>query len=310
MGSNSTERKHASGTAATVGTFDGFHRGHRVVVETLLAEARARGMRPLALSFDRHPLLTIAPERAPLDLTTPAERRRLITAAGVDFTEIVFTREEASLTAREFIRGLRSRLDVRLIVIGYDNTFGSDGRRLSADDYIHIGAREGVEVLVAPVLEGISSSAIRQALSEGDVRRAAAMLGRPYSVAGIVEHGQALGRRLGFPTANLSLPPRTCLPADGVYAAVARTPQGEYPAVVNVGRRPTVAADAPRRVEAHLIGFSGDLYGGEMKLSFVERLRGERKFDSLETLTRAVHEDIRAAGEVLKEHTVLLEENK
>lgn len=310
MGSDCIESIHSMATAATVGTFDGFHRGHRVVVETLLAEARSRGMRPLALSFDRHPLLTIAPERAPLDLTTPAERRRLITAAGVDFTEIVFTREEAALTAREFIRGLRSRLDVRLIVIGYDNTFGSDGRRLSADDYIHIGAREGVEVLVAPVLEGISSSAIRQALSEGDVRRAAAMLGRPYSVAGIVEHGQALGRRLGFPTANLSLPPRTCLPADGVYAAVARTPQGEYPAVVNVGRRPTVAADSPRRVEAHLIGFSGDLYGGEMELSFVERLRGERKFDSLETLTRAVHEDIRAAGEVLKEHTVLLEENK
>ncbi|MCM1153529.1 MAG: riboflavin biosynthesis protein RibF [Muribaculum sp.] len=276
-------------SAATVGTFDGFHRGHRAVVETLRAEAVARCLEPIVISFDRHPLATVAPERAPKLLMSPAASRRLISSAGVRTVMMEFDKKAASMTAAEFMTLLRDELMVRLMVIGYDNTFGCDGLDMKVSDYMALGKSLGIEMLEAPLETGISSSAIRKAVGSGYVEKAAGMLGRPYSIEGIVVHGEQIGRTLGYPTANLQ--PDYCyqLPASGVYLAEAVFPGGErHPAVANVGMRPTFANTDRPQVEAHLLDFEGDIYGRAMTLRFLMRLRDERKFADTEALKHAI----------------------
>ncbi len=279
-------------SAASIGTFDGVHRGHRLVVEMLLKEADERGLRPLIFTFDRHPLRVIAPDRAPAMLSDNETRHRLLTATGAREIVVPFTPELRHLTAREWMMILRDRYGVRLLVTGYDNTFGSDGRQLSHDDIAAIGRELGIEVTVAPCLPGCSSTAVRKALKEGDVVKAAEILGRPYTLGGKVVRGQQIGRTLGFPTANVEPPSWRAVPADGVYAADAVTADGSrYRAIVNIGRRPTVGDHLPPTIEANLLGFDGDLYGQTLELAFLRRLRDERKFPSLEELRRQLDRD-------------------
>lgn len=284
-----------SGMAA-IGMFDGVHLGHRFLIGRLADEAHERGLRAVAVTFARHPLAVIAPEREPGLLTGPEEKCRLLREAGADEVVMLdFTAALRQLTAEQFMRQLHDSAGIERLVIGYDHRFGSDCPK--TEDYPAIGRRAGVEVSVAPPRdEGsaqISSSMIRRALAAGDVGRASQVLGRAYMLDGIVTGGKQLGRTIGFPTANLQPHEARMIPAEGVYASRATLASGEsFPAMVNIGHRPTVDVEsAPLSIEAHLIGYAGDLYGSHLSLEFIMRLRGERKFDSVEALRSQLEAD-------------------
>lgn len=284
-----------NGHIATVGTFDGVHRGHSAVLDTLCATGREEGLSPLVITFDRHPLEVVAPAKAPAALTVPDRQEELLSKWDVRVVRVPFTERLAALTAGEWIGVLAREYGVRKIVLGYDNTFGCDGVSLSLDDYARLAEPYGVSVMRAPVVDGISSSAVRKAVAAGDVERAAVMLGRPYMLEGIVVHGNALGSTFGWPTANLQPDPRLLVPAPGVYAAEAILPDGrEFPAMVNIGTRPTLGIGGRLSVEAHILGFKGSLYSLPFRLRFHSRLRDERKFPSLGHLKEALCNDAEA----------------
>lgn len=279
-------------SVATAGTFDGVHRGHRAVLESLTEAARREGLRPLAITFDRHPLETVAPEKAPLLLTSHERQAKLISDCGVELLRIPFDKATAAMTAREWLRQLREKFGVRILVIGYDNTFGHDGLDMSISDYSSMAQEEGITILEAPVVEDTSSSRVRRALLAGEVERARLMLGRPYELEGVVVSGNALGRTLGFPTANIGVHPRRLVPADGTYAVAAILPQDEIlPAMVNIGIRPTVDDSGRRSVECNIIDWEGDLYTRPLEVRFLSRIRDEKKFDSIEELKAQLAED-------------------
>ncbi len=286
-------------SAITVGTFDGVHRGHRKVVEFLTAQSAANGLRPIVITFEPHPLAVVAPTRAPKLLELPDEREENLRSLGVEVVVLEFNENLRRLTVAEWMERLARDYNVRLLVAGYDNTFGSDGMSMNLSDYSLIGENCGIKVVEAPVVDGVSSSAIRRALSAGDIDAATMMLGRPYSISGIVGHGRELGRQLGFPTANLITDPGILLPAPGVYAAEATTSDGNrYRAVVNIGVSPTVSEGLPLSVEAYLINYSGNLYGTNLRLDFLRRLRDEKKFGDISALKEGIAADVRAASEI------------
>lgn len=304
---------------ATVGTFDGVHRGHRLILDTLKSEGNRRGLAPLVLTFDRHPLEVIAPGRAPGMIMSPDDRDALLRSFGTEVIRLEFNDSLRSLTAAEWLSRMAREYDVKALVLGYDNTFGSDCLSLSTDDYIRLGREAGIEVIPAAALPGCSSSAIRRTLSVGDTAHAAEILGRPYSLKGPVGHGRQLGRTIGIPTANLNIPSNLLIPAPGVYAATASLPssrqypavtshpltdcapgkateQPDYiPAVVNIGHAPTVTDNGPLTIEAHLIGFHGNLYDQTITLTFGPRLRDERRFPDISALQTQLQADINAA---------------
>ena len=281
---------------ATVGTFDGLHLGHRRVLATVRREAELRGMEPAVVCFDRHPLETVAPERAPLLIQSPSEKTNTLFREGFAIVTLEFTRELAALTAAEWLRRIHEEQGVDVLVVGYDNTFGSDGTSMDIADYRRLGAEVGVEVVEAPYEPRAASSAIRRLLREGNVEEAAVLLGRPFSVSGYVEAGKRLGATLGFPTANVRPAYRAQLPARGVYAVEVDLPDGSRrQGVANIGVQPTVVSDAPERLEVHIPGFDGNLYGHRLGVTFRRRLRGERKFDSPEALSAQIREDVASA---------------
>lgn len=290
---------------ATVGTFDGVHIGHKFLLETLSAEARRQGRRPLVLVLVPHPLMIVAPERAPKLLTSPAER--------ADFIEKIISEAEVatlnfdgalrSLTHREFMLAIKERYGVGSLLLGYDNRFGSD-RGATPDDYVAHGREIGIEVRICDEMPDVSSSLVRKALMRGDIVGANAMLGRSYRLPGVVAHGNALGRKLGFPTANLHLDmSERLVPANGVYACMASVKGSAMPAVVNIGYRPTVSGDdtaVSKSIEAHIVGFDGDIYGESMSLSFIGRLREEKKFPSTDALVAQIKADVEETVRLLK----------
>ena len=280
---------------AAVGMFDGVHSGHRHLLDELQRQAGERSMRPLAITFANHPLEVVRPEAAPKLLTSPQQKVELIRAAGVEQVVCLpFDAELRDTSAAAFLDMLRCRYGVRALLMGFNNRFGHGAPR-GFDEYCALGAAHGVEIIAAGEFhidsgESPSSTAIRRALQLGDIALANAMLGREYSLEGSVTHGKELGRRLGFPTANVAVEGYRQLPAPGVYAARALG----RPAMVNIGRRPTVdAADAPLSVEAHIIGLpeGTDLYGSMLSLEFTARLRDERRFPSPEALATQLAAD-------------------
>ncbi len=296
-------------SAVCVGVFDGLHLGHQALLRRLTGEARARGLVSLAVTFEPHPRIVLSKgnDRVGL-LTTATEREALFEAAGVDRLAVLpFTRQFSDLTARQFLEEwLRDRFCARYMLIGYNHHFGSDD--VPPESYVPLAAEVGMEAERAGVfrLPGdvkVSSTEVRKALAEGNVERAAQLLGRHYSVRGQVVHGDAIGRAIGFRTANV-VPgeDRKLIPADGVYAATVSLDGGPaLPAVVNVGSRPTIGG-GDRRLEAHLIGFDSDVYGCEAKVCFVARLRDEMKFDTLDALAAQIRLDAEAAQRVLEMH--------
>lgn len=296
ISSSETHTQIRKPAGVTVGTFDGVHRGHELVVETLLRECGQRGLSPLVITFEPHPLAVVAPDRAPKLLEDAEERETRLRGMGVDVRVLEFNKELQSVTVEEWFSMLRRDYDAKFLLVGYDNSFGSDGKGKSVDDFIEIGKRQGLEVKVAPQLEGVSSSCIRRAIGEGDVEHAREMLGRVYAVEGSVVHGRAQGRELGFPTANVEIDPCRMMPTPGVYAADVVTDDGTtYRSVVNIGRAPTFSDNLPLTLEAHLLDFHEDIYGKNVKVKFLKRLRNEKKFANLEELINAINEDIEQA---------------
>lgn len=278
----------------TIGTFDGLHRGHREVLRTLMEEGARRGLTPTVMTFDRHPLETVAPERAPRLLMEIGERDRLLAETGAEVIRLEFTDSLRRLTAKEWMSRLANEYDAEVLVLGYDNTFGCDGAALNLSDFRRIGKETGIEVVEAPAIQGCSSSAARRAIISGNTKAASEILGVPFSLRGVVEHGRGVGRTIGVPTVNLRTSPRQLLPREGVYAATVLTPAGEFKAVVNVGRAPTLTDGARTAVEAHLLDFNSDLYGQTVEIKFGPRLRDEQKFPSVEALKLQIAADIKA----------------
>lgn len=284
---------------ATIGTFDGFHAGHAHLVDRLIAEGRQRGLTTLAVTFDRHPLAVVAPERTPRLLSSRSEVAARLTDAGVDRVEVmIFDRDAAAMTACDFMRRLREEFGVTALLVGYDNTFGSD-RPATAEAYAAAASEAGVKMIfddryIDPLTgETPSSSLLRRLLSQGDVADFARLAGRQYTLAGTVARGLRNGHRLGFPTLNLAFDPALAVPATGVYAGAVIIGAAEHPAVINVGHNPTIASGNPLTVEAHVPDTDlGDLYGSEVSVTFRRRLRDEHRFASLDELRSAISNDI------------------
>ena len=291
-----------AGRMAAVGMFDGVHLGHRHLLGELREEARRRGLCPLAVTFPCHPLGCIRPGREPRLLSEPEEKRALMEALGVEVAMLPFTPALRDTSAAGFLSLLRDRFGAEAMLLGFNNRFGHDAPA-DFNDYVALARGCGIEMVQGTEFDlagegAVSSSAIRRALGEGDVAHARRMLGRPYRLTGTVVGGKRIGRSIGFPTANIAPPSeRKLIPAAGVYAALATLPDGSRrEAVVNIGNNPTVNGhDGPQTVEAHLIGFENEIYGQPLTLDFAERLRGERRFPSLEALSAQIAADRDAA---------------
>ncbi|HEX2272257.1 MAG TPA: bifunctional riboflavin kinase/FAD synthetase [Acidimicrobiales bacterium] len=299
-----------SGTAVTIGAYDGVHRGHQAVLAELRRLADERGLLTAVVTFDRHPAAVVRPESAPKLLTDLDQKLEVLAATGhVDYAVVLtFDERRAAQEAPAFVDELLGGLlQARLVVVGEDFHFGR-GRRGTVDLLRTMGAALGFDVVGLPLIgvagvEGpVSSTAVRRRLAGGDVAGAAALLGRPYELRGVVEPGDARGARLlGFPTANVAVAPEILLPADGIYAGWYERPGGQvHPAAISVGRRPTFYEGAPSSlVEAYLLDFDGDLYGEAARVRFVDRLRGEERFESVEALVAQMELDVDAARQVL-----------
>jgi riboflavin kinase / FMN adenylyltransferase len=286
--------------AVTVGNFDGVHRGHAALIAELVWHARAVHGPAVAVTFDPHPIALLAPDRLLPVLTTIADRAELLRGAGAD--AVVILKTTPGLLASEpraFLDSiLGDQLAARAVVEGFNFHFGRN--RTGSTATIADWCRENdLPFTVVPPIQWngvlVSSSRVREAVDRGDVKAASDLLGRPYRLRGTVGRGAERGQTIGFPTANLENPP-TLVPGDGVYAAHARlADDSEWPAAVNVGPNPTFG-DQARKVEAHLIGYTGNLYGQPLALDFVARLRDTRKFGSVEDLKSQLHSDIHLAA--------------
>jgi len=290
-------------TVLTIGAFDGLHLGHQELVRKLILRARQMDRISAVLTFDPLPRAVLDPEGNTTCLTTLEDKIRLFDEWGLDLLVILpFTRELANTSAQEFARKLREHLQMVELWVGWNFALGR-GRSGNVSALQRIGKVMGFQVhVVGPVSDGqvpISSTEIRNLIAAGRVREAAEMLGRYHQLNGLVVTGDDRGKELGFPTANLDVREQCAIPAAGVYAAYASISSGRYSAVVNIGFRPTFGA-GERTVEAHLLDFGGDLYGQEMVVEFVERLRGERRFPHAVALCAQIEKDITRAREILQ----------
>lgn len=288
----------------TIGVFDGVHLGHQALVRQVLRRAEAMGAQAVCVTFSPHPEDVLRPESGIVHLAPLDERTAFLSALGV--SEVVvfeFTRELSQLSPEEFIDLLLARFRLRELWIGTDFALGRN-RSGGPETLAAIGRQHGFTVHQFPPVEiegeTISSSRIRNALAEGHVDEAARLLGRPYRISGKVVVGDRRGRTLGYPTANLSLTERLAVPADGIYAVWARVAGEDVsrPGAASIGVRPTFGGGR-RQIEVFLIDYDGDLYGRELIVDFVARLRGEEMFDSAEALIAQMNEDVRAARAVL-----------
>ncbi len=322
----------ALGSAVTIGAYDGVHVGHRRLLGILREKARALGVPAAVVTFDRHPATVVRPESAPLLLTDTEQKLELLASCGVDLTVIVrFDAERANETAEDFVdEVLCGALGAKAIVVGQDFRFGHGrkgdvallrrlgpekgfdvtGVELSSADDSHwdgVAGAAGAAAAAAAGAAAVSSTRIRGLVAAGDVRAAARLLGRPHEVRGEVVHGDGRGGpQLGMPTANVAVPPAISVPGLGIYAGWCRRADGSsHPAAISVGIRPTFAnpgaTPSVPLVEAHLIGFDGDLYGERVGVAFVDRLRDERRFERPDELMAQMWADVEAALRVLEE---------
>jgi riboflavin kinase/FMN adenylyltransferase len=297
---------HARGAAITVGTFDGVHRGHWAVLQRLCEVAREDDLHSVLVTFDPHPLKIVRPEIAPRLLTTPNEKKEILSLSGIDYAVFLsFTRSLSLYLPEEFVRDvLLERFSLKRLVVGYDHGFGR-GRSGDAETMREVGARFGFDVeILGPALmngEAISSSRIRRALQAGDVERAAMGLGRPYSLSGVVVHGEGRGRRLGFATANVAVGHGDkLLPRDGIYAVSAASRSHHGPGLLHLGPRPTFRGSPPS-IELHLLDFDGDLYGELVQVAFLARLRDVQPFASSSELVEQMRRDREAAVDFFRQ---------
>lgn len=289
------------GRIATIGFFDGVHKGHRYLFKQLNEEAAARGLKPLIVTFEEHPRTVLQSDYIPKLLSTKEERKALLSAYG----EVVMLRFSTirDLTAEQFMIRLKEEYGVEVLLMGYDHRFGSDGLR-NPEDYCRVGAKQGIEVLrMEEYQDGtqhVSSTEIRTALEKGDVERAKELLGRPYALFGKVVHGKGLGRTIGFPTANIEPEePNKIIPMAGVYEVKVKgerlKDEGVYSVeVTGYGLQVTGICniDAKGTIEVHLLGYKGNLYGQNLTIQFMQFIRKERQFHSLDELQQQIKADV------------------
>jgi riboflavin kinase / FMN adenylyltransferase len=292
--------------ALTIGNFDGVHLGHQALLKQLSAAAQARGLPTAVLVFEPHPREFFTPQQAPARLTSMREKLELFAALGVDRVHVChFDQRFAHMSAADFIHALHERLAVKFVLIGDDFRFGS-GRSGDFALMEKIGAQHdfGVQAMHSVLQDGVrvSSTAVRAALAEGDLRRAQHYLGRPYSISGRVEHGDDLGKKIGFPTANIQLkhnrPPLSGIFVVRVQGDGLESTQG----VASLGVRPTVHANGKTVLEAHLFDFSRDLYNKHLRVDFLHKLRDEEKYPNLESLTEQIALDVEQARQFFLNH--------
>ncbi|HJR44112.1 MAG TPA: bifunctional riboflavin kinase/FAD synthetase [Actinomycetota bacterium] len=292
----------AGGTVVTIGTFDGVHLGHRMLIARTIAEADELDLASCVVTWDRHPALTLRPDKAPPAVSSPERKVELIEELGPDVLVVLpFDAELAAMEAKDFAsQVIGGGLHARKVLVGEGWRFG---RKAAGNTTLlaEVGETEGFEV--APVhlesLEGItaSSTRVRKAIADGDLGLARDLLGRPFDIDGVVEHGDHRGKELGVPTANVTPDPLLVRPPIGVYAGRARVDDLWYTAAINVGVNPTFGGDpatTPVRVEAYLLDFDADLYGRWLRVEFWQRLRDELRFESKEALIEQMHRDIEA----------------
>jgi riboflavin kinase / FMN adenylyltransferase len=299
----SLEEVNLQNSWLTVGVFDGVHRGHQQIIKKLTADAHANEAPAVVLTFDPHPTSVLGGQEIKC-LTLPDERAELLGNLGVDvvITER-FTRELSAVTAYDFVSRLKRHLGLQHMLIGYDFALGK-GREGNATRLSEIGSELGYTVEVVPALSGesgvISSTAIRKLIEVGNVAEAARMLGRPYSLHGPVIHGAGRGKTINVPTANIAYSPEKMIPAKGIYACWAYLNDKKYQAAINIGTNPTFTPDKQTpNVEAHLLDFQRDIYGEDLQLEFVARLRDELRFDSVEKLLEQIWKDVEITRQIL-----------
>lgn len=295
---DSLDKPLESRRVATVGFFDGVHLGHRFLLDFVRRIGVEGGLETMAVTFPDSPLRVLRPDAAVRLLTTGQEKCRLLEQCGIDVVVMLpFTQELAAMTAERFMQAvLRDRLGVDTLVMGYDHRFGR-GAGDSFSDYVAFGEELGIRVVQAPEyhgdgnLEGVSSSAVRGWLAQGDVVKANRALGYEYFLEGEVASGHHVGTSLGFPTANISVPPLKLVPANGVYAVRAELDGWSGYGMLNIGQRPTLDNGKERSVEVHLFDFHGDIYAKRLRVSLVDFIRKEVRFDSLDALKKQLQTD-------------------
>ena len=281
------------GYVATIGMFDGVHRGHQFVLQHVVDEARQRGLQSMAITFDK---------TGPETLTPLVQKRILLMKTGIDRIEVLtFDDALKHMTAHQFMQQvLRDEYGVKVLLTGYDNRFGYN-RLEGFDDYVRYGKELGIEVKQLPAAGEISSSIIRQLVADGDVSKANELLGYPYTLLGSVKHGEHIGTKLGFPTANIVIEDQCQLvPATGAYAVKIRMENSvEWKhGMMNIGTRPTF--DGQRQtMEVNVFRLKENLYGQQLQVAVVERLRGEQRFDSIEALKEQLRQDAIEAERIL-----------
>lgn len=297
---------HLQNSWITIGSFDGVHLGHQQIIKQITAGAHQAGVPAVVLTFYPHPSVVLRGPRPGLYLTMPEEKASLLGSLGVDIViTYPFDRQVAETSPRDFIQKLHQHLHFQQLWVGYDFALGRD--RAGDIPYLRsLGEEFGYQVQVVNAVqaegETVSSSRIRKHLEAGEIDTANQLLGRPFTITGKVIPGDGRGKTIGVPTANIEIPPERVIPQAGVYACRAFWQGEAYPAVTNVGVRPTFESEpVPPRVEAHIMDFSHDLYGDLVSLEFVARLRAERRFESIDALVAQIQQDIADGRRILKD---------
>ena len=287
---------------ATIGTFDGIHRGHQALLKPLIAGARAAGAASVVITFEPHPRCVLDPDHCPPNLTTLDEKTWLLDQLGLDHVVVIpFTPQVAALSAAAFMQRVLRGMEIRHMVVGENHRFGH-GQRGDSAFLRRLGARHGFTLDVAPTVlrgrEPISSSRIRRLVLLGQVRAAARLLGRDYFVRSTVEHGAKRGRQLGFPTANLRIAPNKLIPPNAIYASRVDLDGQSYGGATSIGFRPTFGGNT-LTVEVFVLDFDGDLYDKLITVWLVHRLRAEKKFATVPALQQQMARDVENARRIL-----------
>lgn len=298
MNNEGSINKTDTATVATIGFFDGVHRGHRFLIEQVKDVAKGNGMLSMVITFDKHPRQVLNSEYMPQLLSTLSEKERMIKATGVEICKVLsFNKDIASMSAFDFMKDiLKKELNVKVLIIGYDNRFGHN-REEGFEDYVKYGKELGIEVIKAKAFVlndvNISSSVVRSFLSEGEIEMASMCLGYRYNISGKVVDGVKKGRKMGYPTANLDTTESgKLIPKNGVYAVMVNWQDSdkEYMAMMNIGKRPTFNGENTT-IEVNILDYNGDLYGKTLKVTFIKRLRSEQKFSSESALAAQLGTD-------------------
>lgn len=294
-------------SVATIGFFDGVHRGHRYLIEQVREVAAARGLASSVITFPVHPRKVMQADYRPELLTSCEEKVALLAETGIDYCMMLeFTPEVARLSAKQFMQILKERYKIQVLVVGYDHRFGHN-RSEGFEDYVRYGQEMGMEVLLAHAYSSdenitVSSSMIRHFLQKGNVSSAAECLSYNFFLEGTVVGGYRVGRKIGFPTANLCVnDPDKIIPADGVYAVYVFLDGVRYGGMLSIGYRPTLANGTDRSIEVNIFHFNADIYNQPMRISFVRYMRPELKFDSVEDLIARIRQDETEVKAVLEE---------